>query len=290
MPLPSCSKVSVPAIELNVVEHCNLRCKNCDHSSPLLPPRILSPQECSEVLSALDMSLHARELKIIGGEPLLHPDLTSVLSACRDSGISDQITLWTNGLLLSSISKQACSIIDGIIVSIYPGIQHPYEWSDIQSVLDAHSVWLHKRHCHKFMKSNLIKPIKNESLIQHIFNTCSEARYNQCHTVRNGRYFKCVQAAYATSRLAASNIEFNNDKDGISIYRNSSLGGDLISYLADNHPLLACRYCIGDLGRWLPHKQLSVSDENQCEETLCGCLSDDCMLPFSLLQDDLEDE
>ena len=95
--------ISVPAIEVNVVEHCNLACANCDHSAAFMPRYEVAPKDCARVLTTLSSALHAHELRIIGGEPLLHPRLAGVARACRSSGVADFLVLWTNGLLLDKI-------------------------------------------------------------------------------------------------------------------------------------------------------------------------------------------
>ncbi len=275
--------IHIPALEINIVEHCNLRCRHCDHSSPLLPPFFLSPEDCHRELSILSGVLHARELKVVGGEPLLHSALPEVLSACRESGISDTIILWTNGLLLLAMASDAWEKIDGIVISMYPGIRHPFKWCEIQPLLDKHSVWLQKRQCPQFMQSTVNHPLSNNSLVQHIYDTCSEAHYFAGHTVRSGRYFKCVQAAYAESRLKYHGVSFLNDTDGVMIDDRLYLREDICEYLACPKPLAACRYCLGDLGKWHPHRQMLSSEVGSTENALPGAIDDGWLLPQRLM-------
>lgn len=274
--------IHIPAIELNVTEHCNLRCQDCDHASGIIPPRNMSITECSRDLSTLACVLHARELKIVGGEPLLHPRLARILHACRESGIADSVVLWTNGLLLGTLPPKAWREIDGIVVSIYPSVSYDTDFSALQPLVDKHGVWLHKRRCPEFMCGTTAQPIGNSALVQHIYDTCSEAHYFEGHTVRAGRYFKCVQAAYASTRLAAHGIAFDNAaEDGIRIVDSPDLEEYLRDYLRRRDPLMACRYCLGDIGRWHRHRQASGSQQ-LCElptADMRSLVSDDVLLP-----------
>jgi len=279
--------IHIPAIELNVTEHCNLRCQDCDHASGIIPPRNISATECSRDLSTLAGVLHARELKVVGGEPLLHPQLACILHACRESGVADSAVLWTNGLLLGTLPPQAWREIDGIVISIYPSVSYDTDFADLQPLVDKHGVWLHKRRCPEFMWGTTTRKIANSALVQHIYDTCSEAHYFGGHTVRAGRYFKCVQAAYASTRLAAHGIAFDNAaEDGIRIADNPDLEEDLREYLRRRDALMACRYCLGDIGRWHRHRQSSGSQQlrERLTANMRDLISDDVLLPTCFFQ------
>ncbi|MFF2008332.1 4Fe-4S cluster-binding domain-containing protein [Streptomyces sp. NPDC058195] len=53
-------------------------------------------------LTRLAKSYRSANVKILGGEPLLHPGLTDLIREVRESAVTDKIILATNGLLLSS--------------------------------------------------------------------------------------------------------------------------------------------------------------------------------------------
>lgn len=281
-------KVRVAAVELNVTEHCNLACEHCDHSTGIVPQHEVDPAECATVMGTLAQALHATELRIIGGEPLLHPHLADVLLACRNSHVADYIVLWTNGLLLDHASEDVWRQIDGVVWSTYPGLRYKADRSDLQPLLDRHSVWLLKRYCPEFSLCNTTAELYDGRLIQFIYRTCSQPLANSCHTIRNGRYFKCVQSAFAESRLAAYGVVFNNQAvDGVQILGNPCLRHDLQVYLANDAPLMACSYCLGDIGRRYPYRQLQRPRVlRRHKAKVRELLSSDVMLPSSWLQDE----
>src|SRR4029077_1053151 len=87
-------RVRVEAFELHVVEHCNLRCANCCNMSPLVPERTLTVAEVADLCARMAAVLDVDVFKIMGGEPLLHPDIAGVLQAIRRSGISPRVRLF----------------------------------------------------------------------------------------------------------------------------------------------------------------------------------------------------
>ena len=120
-------------LDIHVAEHCNLNCIGCNHYSPLAKPAFCD-------LPALKHSLNTlRDRKVlnmfdcinlIGGEPLLNPDIIEVLKIAREVALTStsrkrlNIKLITNGLLLHRMPEsfwEACKKYD-IIVSVthYP--------------------------------------------------------------------------------------------------------------------------------------------------------------------------
>jgi len=107
--------------EVNIVEHCNLRCRSCTHLSPVLPKHFVDPGALSADLTTLAGSYRVNVLKILGGEPLLHPDLPAVVLAARKSQVAEKLEIWTNGLLLPRMERRVWETVDSVRISLYPG-------------------------------------------------------------------------------------------------------------------------------------------------------------------------
>ena len=89
----------------HILTHCNLRCRHC----------YINPREHGENTLPLDtikewLRLFASQTKtpnliLLGGEPTLHPDLSSAVKAARDMGYAS-VTIDTNGYLFHNILEK----------------------------------------------------------------------------------------------------------------------------------------------------------------------------------------
>lgn len=92
-------------IEYDIVEHCNLNCRNCGHFSQFKDKQEKSLKEIGDEISLLCSKLDIDHFRICGGEPLLHSNIVSVLTILRKLlGNSCKIVLLTNGIKLNSMS------------------------------------------------------------------------------------------------------------------------------------------------------------------------------------------
>ncbi len=98
-----------PGIDVHVADHCNLRCRGCVHFAPIAEPRLLDLDAYERDLTAFaaipGIEDYIRELYLMGGEPLLHPQLPEVSRMSRGLLPSVGITLSSNGLLLKRMGE-----------------------------------------------------------------------------------------------------------------------------------------------------------------------------------------
>lgn len=67
--------------EFHLAEHCNLNCIGCTHFSPLAEPEFLEVEDFRNDIERLSYLTggNARFINLLGGEPLLHPEINSFL-------------------------------------------------------------------------------------------------------------------------------------------------------------------------------------------------------------------
>jgi cyclic pyranopterin phosphate synthase len=92
-------------LRLSVTDRCNLRCLYCMRDEVKFLPKaeVLSLEEI-ERLAAAFVRLGVRKLRLTGGEPLVRPDVMTLierLGAWVADGEIDELTLTTNGTLLA---------------------------------------------------------------------------------------------------------------------------------------------------------------------------------------------
>jgi ubiquinone/menaquinone biosynthesis C-methylase UbiE len=281
---PRIPKIVRRVVEYNLTEHCNLTCAGCDHSSPLLPTKFADVSEFRRDLEALSLILHVSELKLLGGEPLLHPDLAELLRLARASGIADRITLVTNGVLLDRCDPAIFVSIDKLAVSLYPGVRLPLELTELNAWSKKFGFELALTRMNSFRVGPINSRNQDTVLVQRIFDRCEMAHDWSCHTIHEGYYFKCPPAALLTARLALRGESIQNrEHDGVKIHSNPRLREDLETYLRDRKPLEACNYCLGTSGRSFPHRQLNGRELRA--ENIASHLAPETLLDESRIAD-----
>ena len=255
------SKINIHGLEINISEQCNLSCKGCDHGMDVIASRQIPLQVLFRDIKEASQYFHAKTLRIIGGEPLLHPDLAQIIFEFKTINISNSIELWTNGLLLDKVSKTNWEFLDGIVISKYPKIPNSWNSSTLRSIIEEYKVWINIRECNTFSWSMNLK--KNKRVTAKILhNSCRESA--TCNTIRNGKFYKCVQSAFAKDRLFSSGIIIEDD--GIELHDTNISFENFENHLWSNNPINACYYCFGEFGAKFPHKQITDCDNDNSEK------------------------
>ncbi len=108
-------------VEIQLCDRCNLDCAYCSHLSPVSKPVTIS-------LETLEAECHrlARvgvdEVNLMGGEPLLHPQVCEAIKLTRSILPNIKLIVSTNGLLLPRMSKEfwQCCRENKVVLRITP--------------------------------------------------------------------------------------------------------------------------------------------------------------------------
>lgn len=256
-------RVRVEAFELHVVEHCNLRCANCCNMSPLVAERVLAVDELAAFVTRMAAVLHADVVKIMGGEPLLHPELARVIRVLRASGIGDRVRLFTNGLLLAQQDDAFWDAVDELTISSYTSAPvKPATLALARARARRHDLVLNVKPVDEFAQVLSPRYEADDARVAQTFARCWLR--HRCLVVRGGRFYTCTKAAYADDFFARAEHEpppapLDRTHDGLPL-DHPDLAGALAAYLNSEAPLGACRYCFGGDGATEPHYQLSRAD------------------------------
>jgi organic radical activating enzyme len=90
-------------IEIPIIFTCNLTCRQCAHLSPYFPKETppMPIEQIEKTCADWSNKITARHAVIMGGEPLLHPDIEQICRIFRRYwNHTAQIEVVTNGLLL----------------------------------------------------------------------------------------------------------------------------------------------------------------------------------------------
>lgn len=93
-------------IEFWATGHCNLNCKGCSSCSPLSKEWYLDKEDLKRDLERLKyLNIEIANITILGGEPLLHPDIMGIMRTVQQVFPQSRIGILTNGLLLLKMSN-----------------------------------------------------------------------------------------------------------------------------------------------------------------------------------------
>lgn len=257
------SKLYRPSIEINLTDHCNLKCANCDHASNLLPEHFISVEQVLQDLDNMADILHAGEIKLLGGEPLLHPNIIEIAKIVKESMIADEICIFTNGTLIDKVSEELWQYIDGIYISIYPGIKYKFDEKFLKNISNRHHMWIQIHPISSFNKTLLNKENTDKELVKFIYNRCTKTHFWSCHAIQEGYYYKCSVSAFMEKRLKMLGITFDKKNDCIHIINNSNLKNDLEKFISSSIPLNACSFCLGSDGQTCDHYQMNSQQINE---------------------------
>lgn len=260
-------KIQTEGIQFAAANHCNLRCADCLTLSPYCSPKFLSPDTLTADLSRLETVLHAREVRILGGEPLLNPDLARLTSIARKSGIGDEVTMFSNGLLLGRMDEAVWPNLDLMNLSIYPEAPPPdAALNRALELAQQHGTRVRFFRRHEFRTRVVSMPHGIDLTTRLIYRTCRAAHCDHCHWVSEGWLYKCAMPLFLNEYLAKlGRADYEPAQDGVQLHDGPGLFDDVRRYLMSSEPLDCCRYCLGNLGISQPHRQLS-KDEVEAPE------------------------
>jgi len=228
--------VQIYNIDIHLVDHCNMNCELCCHQSQLVEGEVfLNLQEFEKDLKRLkELVPNICQLSLLGGEPLLHPQLNSFLKCAREEYPYSNITIATNGILLRSISQESINCMKDnnicLSISLYPPMH-----TQLDSLLEfvrKSKLKANIRRVDKFFKKFCDTPFYDP---KEMSSYCG-----YCMGLRHGKMSRCIDSLY----VKYFNDYFGNilpEEKGIDIYNSELTGLKLVHMLEE--PLELCAYC-----------------------------------------------
>lgn len=224
--------------EIHVVDHCNLKCNGCTHFANISEQKFIDARILHFHLGRLNKIFgKIKKFRLLGGEPLLHPDITNILKISRKALPYSEIELVTNGLLLDKMPEEFFQTLYknkiSVEISNYPPIQNKIK--QIQTILSSFKI----KYSITPMVINFTANLnpKGNSDKEQTFKNC---RHAYCTILRENNIYICPISAY----IDKYNKYFNKNiplPKGINIYSHSAK--QILNYL--NKCEETCRYCTG---------------------------------------------
>lgn len=231
--------------EVHITEHCNLNCKGCYHFSPLSEPCFLSVEEFECDIKQMELICKERvsTITLLGGEPLLHPDIISFFGIVRKYFPNCKVDLLTNGTLFKKMKKdfwEKCVEYDiTLCCTKYPVI---VDWEFVESKAAEFGLYIEYHNDVGAGEKTLIKypfDILGTQDVEWNYIHCT--RSNKCITLKHGKIYTCPMAAHAHLAKEFFNLELElSEKNSINIY-NVNKFEEITNFLVN--PIPFCKYC-----------------------------------------------
>ena len=244
------------ACEINIVDHCNYSCRACSHLSPISENKFVNLDHLDNDLNILSRYYRVEVMRLVGGEPLLHPELLEIIRIVRESNISKQIHIITNGSFLDKMPIKFWDAIDKVNVSVY-GRKSDIKLNSIIKHDNRFNSKVSFIKFQNFRESYSELGTINKRTISRIYKTCQIAHIWRCHTLANGILYRCPQSYYLP--LFINNPKLTNCHDGIKIKESHDFVKQLIFFFENPDPLSSCSFCLGSVGKIIQHEQIPRS-------------------------------
>lgn len=245
-------RTELETMEIHVAEHCNLNCKNCSMFCGLVETcDFPCYQEFEEGIKQLkNFFPHIKKFRIIGGEPLLNPELDKYICLIRNVYPYTDIRLISNGILVTKMSDQLIqTIIDNdvtFIVTQYISLKHSID------------------EINRFLSKTGIRYIVTEAVLefQKIYNALGDSdideNFYRCHWKGScaTMYGTKIATCYVPFVIHYFSDKFNlaiEETGKIDLMEEGLTAQEIIKRM--HTPFDMCRYC-APKGNWTEWERL----------------------------------
>jgi hypothetical protein len=225
--------------EVHLTDHCNLNCKGCFHFSNLCKPNFADLDSYRSDLEAMAQKLRVTQMRLMGGEPLLHPQVNDFMRVTRECLPDTRICVLTNGILVTKMPPEFWETLAEtntmMLCDAYP-IGLPVD--EINALAEKYGVeleWTDDRNL--FFNTPIDLEGKQDPALE--FRRCSGI--SNCPNYRNGRLYPCARIAYIDAFEERFGITGMDGTEADSISIRDSTSAEIWEFMT--HPVPWCRFC-----------------------------------------------
>ncbi len=237
----SLEKPTLPYFEVPITDQCNLNCKGCLFACNAVGgnEHIAYNQIEKDALRMRELFYDVPWIRILGGEPLMHPRIMDILGLYRRVFKDSEIDLCTNGLLLPKLSEEffRCLIQNSITIHV-SGYKPTYNLLDkIDAILKKYNLNYTLLKRESFFKCYTLQRSGDE---EGNFEKCMTSG---CRELYNGRLLRCsgVIAFEKFNSQFGTAYETKENEDWFDIHRKNIDPWELKSRL--DKASYVCGYC-----------------------------------------------
>ena len=201
-------------LDIHITEHCNLNCKSCAHFSPIAEKKFIDLNKLTQTYTNLCKYYNKffDSIHLLGGEPLLHPQIIKILNLTRSFFPRKKIEIVTNGILLTKMPEKFWQTCYNNNISIYV--------SQYSKIIDySKMIQIIERYKVKYHLSSPINEFRNYYLNINAQNSDKDINYKQCKyggqcmQLKDNKIYPCYTAAYIEHVNKYFNTNFEQQKE-----------------------------------------------------------------------------
>lgn len=229
-------------LDIHLTEHCNLNCKGCSHFSPLAEKEFADVDVFEKDLIRISELFDPKNIYgivLVGGEPLLHPQVLDFVKIAYKHFPNNDRVIVTNGLLLLKQDDDFWNTLEEtntmIHITNYP---ISLKLDEIKSKTKSHNIFLHIEETVKTFKKYIFD-FEGKQNIKMSHMACPDAF--RCSQLNNGKLYPCHQPAYVHHFKKFFDLDLEvTEEDYIDIHTANS-SDEIVKFLSS--PIPFCRYC-----------------------------------------------
>jgi len=234
------SQPRLKQFDVNLVDHCNMKCKGCLRYSNLVDEPIYADfdQMICDWKRIKELFWGVERLKLMGGEPMLNPRLCDYIIEARKIFPDADIMVTTNALLINDNCQELFTVMkeNGVFfdISLYRPVEENV--SRLTDILDRNGVW----YTLNYSKGNFYK-LRSRTPDYDPDQAYEACTAKNCHHLREGKLSVCSTPQYAYVMNQRYNTQIPENSGVWDIYDLDMDAWELDRKLS--HSFECCRYC-----------------------------------------------
>ena len=241
--LDNIDKKTLPYVEMHLADCCNLNCRGCTHFSAIFEKKLPDFGKRIEAVRIISQLFsNVLQISLLGGEPLLNPNLNEYVMEIRNIFPNTELQIVTNGLLLLSISEEILKKIASNHVTVSISEYEPTHRmiARICQRLENYGIDYSIRDYDKKNKFGMPLSLKADSIYPH------KCLSDGCTVIHDGKIARCPTLMF----IDRFNEYFHTKLPNEGIYELTEVtdSAELLNSL--NRPVPLCRHCISYEIEW----------------------------------------
>lgn len=240
---------TIEHLDFHVVEHCNLNCKGCSVFSPIANPcfaNIKSFEHDMRMLYNL-VGDNVQQIHLLGGEPLLHPEIEKFAKVCRSIFTKTRIDITTNGLRIFDMTDTFWNVLRENKIAI-KFTQYPiqFDYQKMIKYVEEKGIYVFSAGPKNGIKYFRRIPL-NLKAVFNMYHSFIQCPYADCVQLRDGKLYHCPASAFIyllnkkIQEMNLSKEKFHLSEGDYLELSKTRTSEEVFQFLSNAIPF--CQYC-----------------------------------------------